>query len=114
MADAPPFDYVDGADLRSRMHQLAFALQGLDRDLAIEYDEREPVQQSIVDTLDDIERIGQTLQSGDLNSKHPFLLDAMAKFLSDVGRAKWDAEHDRYYMAGRITGACVSCHKSTY
>ena len=66
------------------------------------------------DTLDDIERIGQTLQSGDLNSKHPFLLDAMAKFLSDVGRAKWDAEHDRYYMAGRITGACVSCHKSTY
>jgi len=42
------------------------------------------------------------------------LLDAMAKFLSDVGRAKWDAEHDRYYMAGRITGACVSCHKSTY
>lgn len=114
VADAPPFDYVDGAELRSRMHQLAFELQRLDSSLAIEYDEGTPVQDDVVDTLRDIDRIAKSLQSGDLRSKHPFLLDSMDKFLADVSRAQFDASHNRYYRAGRIAGACVSCHSATY
>lgn len=114
VADPPPFDFVDGEELRSRMHQLAFALQRLDSDLYIEYDEISPNQRSVVGTLRDIERIGESLQDGDLNSKHPFLLDGMRNFLADVSRAQMDAERNRYYMAGRIAGACVSCHRANY
>ncbi len=114
MADAPPFDYVDGEELRSRMHQLAFELQRLDNALASEYGENPPSQRSVVDSLRDIERIGESLQSGDLSSKHPFLLDDMNSFLADVSRAQWGASRNRYYMAGRVAGACVTCHRSTY
>ena len=114
VADAPPFDYVDGEELRSRMHQLAFELQRLDSELSSNYAEDTPIQRSVVDSLDDIERIAQTLQSGDLTERHPFLTDDMDDFLSDVSRAKFDAERNRYYMAGRVSGACVTCHKANY
>jgi len=114
VADAPPFDYVDGEELRSRMHQLAFELQMLDSALAAEYDEMPPSQQSITDHLSNIERIAESLQSGDLKSRHPFLIEDMERFQADVERAQWDASRSRYYMAGRIAGACVSCHRARY
>lgn len=113
-ADAPPFDYVDGEELRSRMHQLAFELQRLDMDLVSDYDEDAPFQESVVESLGDIERIAQSLQSGDLSIRHPFLMDGMDDFLRDVSRAKRNAERSRYYMAGRISGACATCHRANY
>jgi hypothetical protein len=111
----PPFDYVDGEELRSRMQQLAYALQKLDRALATEEDERPSFQQSVVDQLRNIEHIGERLQSGDLSSKHQFLADNMDRFLADVGSARTHASlsSPRYYMAGRIAGACINCHKMT-
>ena len=39
VANPPPFDYEDGEELRSGMHQLAYALQRLDNALANDYDE---------------------------------------------------------------------------
>jgi|TARA_R110002096_G_scaffold435548_1_gene661412 hypothetical protein len=114
VADAPPFDFVDGEEMRSRMHQLAFALQNLDSSLTTDYEENPPSQQSVVDELRDIERIAKTLQSGEISSKHPFLVNDMNKFLADVSRAQFDAERNRYYMAGRISGACVTCHRASY
>lgn len=110
VASPPPFDYADGEELRSGMHQLAYALQRLDRALSAEYEEGPRFQQSVMDRLDRIERIGESLRDGDIRSKHAFLAEGMDDFLSDVEQAKWYAEKRRYYMAGRITGACISCH----
>jgi hypothetical protein len=112
VADPPAFDYADGEDLRSGMHQLAFALQKLDGDLSAEYDEGPFFQQSITDSLSKIESIGKSLRRGDISSKHEFLAEGMDEFLEDVRRAKWYVEKKRYYMAGRVTGACISCHKA--
>lgn len=114
VADAPPFDYADGDELRSRMHQLAFELQRLDNALAIDYDESQPSNNAIVDNLRNIERIAKTIQSAELSIKHPFLVDDMNKFIADVNRAEWDASRNRYYMAGRVSGACVTCHQASY
>ena len=36
-ANPPPFDYIDGEELRSNMHQLAFELQQLDMALLDAY-----------------------------------------------------------------------------
>ncbi len=113
IASPPPFDYADGDELRSRMHQLAFELQQLDMSLAAEYDDRPSFQQEVVSSLQNIERIGGYLQSGDLSSRHPFLQDDMARFLRDVTKAKDDASRNspRYYMAGRVSGGCINCHR---
>ena len=111
VANPPPFDYEDGEELRSGMHQLAYALQRLDDALSDEYDETPFFQQSVIDSLNRIELTGRSLRYGDIRSKHEFLADGMDKFLSDVDLAIRYAQRERYYMAGRVTGACISCHK---
>ena len=114
VANPPPFDYVDGEELRSRMHMLAFELLELDLALESEYVEGPDLQESVVENLRAIERIGKELKSGDISSRHPFLLDDMDRFLVNVSRAQADASRrsPRYYMAGRISGACVNCHNA--
>ncbi len=112
VANPPPFDYIDGEELRSGMHQLAYALQRLDRALAADYDENPRFQQSILDSLNRIERVGRSLRYGDMRTKHAFLANGMDEFLADVDQAKRYAERERYYMAGRVTGACINCHKA--
>lgn len=113
--DAPPFDFPNGEELRSRMHQLAFSLRRLDAALGTEYDiQNEPSQDQIVSNLRDIDRIANSIQSRELETQHPFLVDDMARFISDIEKAEWGAARGRYYMAGRVAGACVSCHKATY
>lgn len=112
IANPPPFDYADGEQLRSNMHQLAFELQQLDMALLDAYVDRPSFQRQIVDSIQNIERIGGYIQETDLAVRHPFLQDDMDRFLSDVRRAKMDAERSvpRYYMAGRISGGCITCH----
>ncbi len=113
IANPPPFDYVDGEELRSGMHQLAFELQHLDMALASENDASPNLQQRVVSSLEGIERIGGILLTRDLSSTHAFLKDDMTRFLSGVSRALFDAERSppRYYLAGRVSGACVNCHR---
>lgn len=112
IANPPPFDYIDGEDLRSNMHQLAFELQQLDMALLDAYVDRPSFQRQIVESIQNIERIGSYIQETDLAVRHPFLQDDMDRFLSDVRRAREDAERNvpRYYMAGRISGGCINCH----
>ncbi len=112
IANPPAFDYADGEELRSSMHQLAFELQQLDMALLDAYIDRPSFQRQIVQNIQNIERIGGYIQETDLSVRHPFLLDDMDRFLSNVRRAREDAERSvpRYYMAGRISGGCINCH----
>lgn len=113
IANPPPFDYVDGEELRSSMHQLAFELQKLDMSLLDAYVDQPSFQREIVTSIRNIERIGGYIQETDLATRHPFLVDDMDRFLADVSRARMDAERGvpRYYMAGRISGGCINCHR---
>ena len=109
----PPFDFEDGENLRNNMHRLAYELQKLDRSLDAEFDQTASFQASVVETLKNIERIGENLQAGDLKTKHPFLMGGMDSFLKDVRSAQWYASKDHYYMAGRVSGSCVACHRAS-
>lgn len=113
IANPPPFDYADGEELRSGMHQLAFELQRLDMSLAEAYVDQPSFQREIVEGIRNIERIAGYVRESDLSVRHPFLMGDMDRFLSDVRRARMDAERSvpRYYMAGRISGGCVNCHR---
>lgn len=113
VANPPPFDYIDGDELRSGMHELALQLQQLDMTLMTAYIDQPSFQQDIVDKIRNIERIGDRIAETDLSVRHRFLLDDMDRFLDDVRRARIDAERSvpRYYMAGRISGGCITCHR---
>ncbi len=109
----PPFDYADGAVLRSRMHQLAFASQRLDLALMAQDERGMATQREVISTLRDIERIASELEEGDLSTTHRFLRNDMQNFLASVGRAQRDAERNppNFYAAGRVSGSCVNCHR---
>lgn len=109
----PDFQYFSGQEFRSRMAQLAYQLQLLDQALAPGTTEQVAQQQQVMQTLANIEGIGASLQSGEAGSTHSYLKDFMADFRSDVRQARNAASMDppQYYMAGRVAGACVNCHK---
>lgn len=114
IANPPNFDFADGEELRSGMHQLAYELQRLDIVLMADSDNRPDYQQSVISSLQNIERIAGSIREGDISARHPFLRSDMDKFLADVTRAREDATRgsSRYYMAGRVSGACVTCHRA--
>lgn len=114
IANPPPFDYADGEELRSGMHQLAFELQRLDAALMTQDMQDTSSNSQVVEILRNIERIAGRLREGDMSSRHTFLQDDMANFLATVNRARMNAEANpgRYYMAGRVSGACVNCHRA--
>lgn len=109
----PDFNYVSGDELRSSMDQLGYQLQQLDLALAPGDSGRAVDQQQVLSVLANIERIGTNLRAGDSGSNHPFLEDHMSNFVVDVGRARIAAMANppSYYLAGRVSGGCVSCHR---
>lgn len=109
----PDFKYVSGQELRSDMHWLAFELQQLDLTLTKDYAPATNQQQEVLETLGRLEAIAGRLQAGDAGSNHPFLYDHMSSFVNDISQARNAAALDppRYYLAGRISGSCVNCHR---
>ncbi len=110
----PDFKIVSPDELRSSMHQLAFQLQLLDKALIEESGQVSGQQQQVLDALGSIEAIGSGLQAGDAGSNHPSLQVYMNNFVNDVSQARSAAAMDppRYYLAGRVSGGCVSCHRA--
>lgn len=113
IANPPPFDFVDGAQLRSRMHQLAFEVQRLDMALLSGEENNSFAQDAIVESLRNIERLAGVIREDELSVRHTFLQDDMSRFISTVSRARMSAEGSspRYADAARVTGACVNCHQ---
>lgn len=114
VASPPPFDYADGANLRSGMHQLAYASQRLDLALMMQDERDESTRETVLDSLRDIERIAADLEQGDLSSTHHFLRSDMRNFQNSVDRAIREAQGNppNYSAAGRVSGSCVNCHRT--
>jgi len=113
IGNPPPFDFVDGASLRSRMHQLAFEVQQLDLALMSGDNSNTYSQPGIVESLRNIERLATVVRDDELSTHHTFLKNDMTDFIATVSRARMRAESTspRYSEAARVTGACVNCHQ---
>ena len=109
----PDFNYVTGQQLQNSMDQLGYHLQQLDQALEPTESGQNVQQQEVITVLGNIERIGTSLRAGDAGSNHPFLEDHMSDFVIEVGRARIAAmaSPPSYYLAGRVAGGCVNCHR---
>ncbi len=112
VAPAPDFDYTAGQDLRSGMAQLGMQLALLDREL-VENEYNQIDQQLVVSILQEMELIGSGLQATDAGESHHFLQDDMPVFVAAIRNARNSANESppNYYLAGRVAGACVNCHR---
>ncbi|MGM0633871.1 MAG: hypothetical protein ACQETO_11960 [Pseudomonadota bacterium] len=112
--EPPPFEYAEGIEFRTEMHRLAFALQELDLELRMRETEDDPfTQEEVIRNLGEIERIASELREDEMSTSHTSLRGEMASFLDTVARARTAAERNppEYYMAGRVTGGCITCHQ---
>ena len=109
----PDFNYVSGEELRDSMSNLGYLMQRLDEILEPAESGQPVQQQEVIAVLGNIERIGTNLRAGEAGSNHPFLEDHMSDFVVNVGRARIQAMGNppEYYLAGRVAGGCVNCHR---
>lgn len=109
----PDFNYVSGQELRDSMNSLGQLIQRLDEVLEPAETGQPIPQREVIEVLGNIERIGTNLRAGEAGSNHPFLEDHMSEFVIEVGRARIEAmaSPPSYYLAGRVAGGCVNCHR---
>lgn len=111
------FKYLDKEELRSDMGKMAIQVSLLDaalaKTMASDVGDAGVVRDEILSALNSISRIASRLQSGSAGSSHPFMEDFMGDFVSEVDKARGAASlaEPRYYFAGKVAGACASCHK---
>lgn len=109
----PDFLYISEVQLRSKIYQLAAQLSVLETTLAGDDSGAVNQQQKTLDILGEIERVGGELKATESGSNHPFLEDYMGDFVSTVTRARIAASltPPRYYLSGRVSGACTNSHE---
>ena len=113
----PDFKYIDSEKLQSSMSEMAIQISILDgalqHSVAAQGENGDAIREEVVGALSEIYRIGSELQASSGGANHPFMEDHMRDFISsvDIARSAASLEEPRYYFAGKVAGACASCHK---
>jgi len=109
----PDFRYIERDQLRSAMGQLASHVRGLDQDLRAP-SEGEPRRQDILQHLNGMDKVTQTLDTSGWPTNHPLIEMNMPKFRRDIRLAREAVEQNppNYTIAASLTGACVYCHSA--
>ncbi len=109
----PDFRYIDRAQLRGAMGQMARDIIALD-ELFIRSNGAvlTPADQTqVLRLLRDLEKTAEGLGGAQLTN-HPMLDERLPNFRRDLESARRAAEADppSYYLAGTISGSCLHCH----
>ncbi|MEM0912254.1 MAG: hypothetical protein AAGJ37_14865 [Pseudomonadota bacterium] len=113
----PDFNYTSTTELRSEMSLLAQQMvlleQALHENEGQESDNNEVRREQVVNILRDMGRIANRLKAGNAGVNHPFMDDYMQDFIAKVDQARGAASINppRYFLAGKVAGACSACHK---
>lgn len=113
----PDFKYIERDQLKTGMAEMALQISILDgalqHSLAYEGEGDEALREEVLSALAEIDRVASQLQAGSGGANHPYMEDHMRSFISSVDKARSAASlaEPRYYFAGKVAGACASCHK---
>jgi len=95
------------------MQKLAFSMDKIDRVLQQINLTPTPDQRTIIiNELNAIEKISDTLGAGTQKTNHFFIDNHINQFQSDVIKVRKSIETDKsnYYQVGKLVGSCMSCH----
>lgn len=108
----PNFKYIDRAQLRSAMWQLADDVSALDRVMrqpgAIDPARRAEVERLLAAMLVS----SSALRTEGQATNHPLMSDHVEDFRRDLSQALAgvQAEPPNYYLVGTVSGTCLTCH----
>jgi hypothetical protein len=113
---APDFTYVETAKIKSDMAKMARHIYLLDTLLLDTIDDPkqpdETHRKAVLSSLNTISSVAAGLKAKSDFTNHVFLEGQMQQFIAEVDRARVAASlpQPRYYFAGKVAGACSSCH----
>jgi hypothetical protein len=108
----PNFKYIERAQLRSTMWQLADTVTTLDRLMSrpgtIDAARRNEARQLLISML----TTSQTLHTQGQPTNHPLIGEHLEDFQRQVSQALMgvEAEPPNYYLVGTVSGTCLICH----
>lgn len=107
----PDFRYIERAQLRSAMWQLARHVRELDQHL-LSSTAGEQQRKDVLEHLDGMESATRALDSTGWPSNHPMIDMNMPRFRQDIRLARdaVDRTPSNYALARSLPGACVYCH----
>lgn len=108
----PNFTYLERADIRTSMSQMADSIRRIDSILTSSVVVTEQQRELILEELSLLDRTAVSLGAGEQITNHLLLDEHIDEFRSAVTHARDAvvATPPSYYWAGQLTGACLSCH----
>ncbi len=102
----PSFNYIERGQLRSKMWRLAKDVRALNEAM------NSTSAEEINTILSRMELEALDLQKAGQKTNHPKLDENLDRFVAQVvgARKAAQAEPPNYFLAGTISGACMSCH----
>ena len=108
----PDFNYISKSKIKDTMHQFAWYSTLLDNSLKGEYSITEDQRENAISILRKMEKLSANLGSEDLSSNHSIVTHNIDKFRSRIVDARIALQQTppNYYLAGTVSGYCMSCH----
>ena len=95
------------------MLRMSLALRRIDEILARQSLKAEVDQQRILESLNTIDQITESLDVGGHLTNHLLIDEYLVQFKVEVKNALQNAsaDHPQYYAASRLSAHCVGCHR---
>lgn len=107
----PEFRYVERAEVRATMRELAAHSRQLNQLLHQDETPREH-RGEIIEHLQAMEQAAEKLDQSGWSTNHPLIDMNLPSFRRDLkfAREAIEREPPNFLLAGPVTGACVNCH----
>ncbi len=110
----PEFHYIDRAEVRATMHELAAHSRELSQLIKLSNSIDEPLAQrtEIITHLRAMEQAAEKLDQSGWPTNHPLVDMNLPSFRRAIKFAREAVEREppNFLLAGPVTGACVYCH----
>lgn len=108
----PDFNYISKSKIQDTMHQFAWYSTLLDNSLRGVDTVTEEQRENAISILRKMEKLSLNLASQDLRSNHQVVTHNIDRFRHKIidARIALQKTPPNYYLAGTVSGYCLSCH----
>jgi len=109
----PDFIYLDSSQVQTSMLRMSLAMRRIDEILASQVLPAYADQQRILESLNTIDEMADSLDTGGHPTNHLLLDENLTQFKIEVRNALRTASADppQFYAAGRLSAHCTGCHR---
>lgn len=107
------FVYLDDSQVKTSMLRISLAMRNIDNLLLREPDISVEKQRRILESLNTIDAITDTLSVAERDTNHLLIERYMQEFKQNINNAIYSAkaEPPNFYAAAQLSANCIGCHR---